>query len=172
MIFLQIFFILILILLANGSRHFDNESISANFPPSIDKMTQFDLKPDFRRAMWKVYYEAKLASKFCNCHAEKKIPGVTSYLEFLKNNSDHIVVFLLPIFLFVFFLFFIVNQVMKSSKELNERYVMLKRKYVTLIVYKQNYLHLLRAVKKEDKILFMKLSKICETHKINIPPKL
>ena len=136
---LQIFILFQLFIITSGFDFCDTKNIS-NITFSKNKINPFS-----KRAFYKAYHEARWVSNFYSkkewskVHKERSTTFLELYIKFLQTNIDHLIVFLLPIILFVLTLIFSLRQFMKSCKELTIRHRLIKRKYIHMAVIAAKY---------------------------------
>lgn len=126
-------------MIASSFEYCDTKNISnATFSRNMTE-------PFSKRAFYKAYFEARWISNFYShkhwsiVRKEKSANFLESYIMFLQANIGHLIVFLVPILLFVLTLIFSLHQFMKSYKELTSRHRLIKRKYVHMAVVAAKY---------------------------------
>ena len=151
------------------SQYIKTTSVHTN----TSNVTNFDQNKALGEIFFKTYYKARYTAKlydFIKAKAhqmpdvEEKSSFASAYLNFLKDNIEHIIVFLLPIFLFAFTLIFLMNLLMKSYKELNEHDRKIKVKNIHLVRLLANYKKRLEFLESQHK----KKCKFCNLHKMKL----
>ena len=118
---------------------------------------------------------------------------IESYVMFVTDNIDHIVIFLVPIILFVITLIFSLNHHMLICKKLKQQNKKLRQKNSQLAtltgkfkrkidrtdalidVYKQygeNQMHMLRLLKEKDESIYFKLKDLCKKNDVAFPTEI
>ena len=118
---------------------------------------------------------------------------IESYVLFVTNNIDHIVIFLVPIILFVITLIFSLNHHMLICKKLKQQNKKLRQKNSQLATltgkfkrkidrtdslidaykqYGENQMHMLRLLKEKDESIFFKLKDLCKKNDVAFPTEI
>ena len=144
-----------------------------------------------RQAMYSTFTKAKNGDDAFNFIADKTF--IESYVLFVTDNIDHIVIFLVPIILFVITLIFSLNHHMLICKKLKQQNKKLRQKNSQLATltgkfkrkidrtdslidaykqYGENQMHMLRLLKEKDESVFFKLKDLCKKNDVAFPTEI
>ena len=144
-----------------------------------------------RQAMYSTFTKAKNGDDAFNFIADKTF--IESYVLFVTDNIDHIVIFLVPIILFVITLIFSLNHHMLICKKLKQQNKKLRQKNSQLATltgkfkrkidrtdslidaykqYGENQMHMLRLLKEKDESIFFKLKDLCKKNDVAFPTEI
>ena len=144
-----------------------------------------------RQAMYSTFTKAKNGDDAFNFIADKTF--IESYVLFVTDNIDHIVIFLVPIILFVITLIFSLNHHMLICKKLKQQNKKLRQKNSQLAtltgtfkrkidrtdslidaykLYGENQMHMLRLLKEKDESVFFKLKDLCKKNDVAFPTEI